>query len=75
VRPRRSGDDDLAGGQCVTTVQVLNANLVFAGPSGVIGRVKGTVPPATPKGTYILCFKDSSIYQSTNTGGATFTVG
>ena len=68
-------DDDFVGGQCVTTVRELNATAVFAGPSGIIGRVRGTVPPGTPAGTYILCFKDSSMHQSTNTGGATFTVG
>jgi hypothetical protein len=48
--------------------------VIYAGSSEVIGRVRGTVPPGTPKGYYILCFKDSSMYQSTNTGGATFTV-
>lgn len=67
-------DNDFIGGQCTTTVQELNPNAVSAGSSGVIGRATGTVPPSTPKGTYILCFKDSSMYQSTNTGGATFTV-
>ena len=66
-------DNDEFGGQCHTTVQELNPNVVYAGPSELIGRVTGTVAPTTPKGTYILCFKDSR-YQSTNTGGATFTV-
>ena len=67
-------DDDFADGQCVTTVQELNPTVVYAGPTELLGRVTGTVAPTTPKGTYILCFKDSSTYQSTNTGGATFTV-
>ena len=66
-------DNDFVGGQCQTTVRELNPNVVYAGPSGVIGRVRGTVPPDTPKGTYIVCFRDSA-FQSTNTGGATFTV-
>ena len=68
-------DDDFVGSQCVTTtVRELNPTAVYAGPSGLLGRVTGTVAPTTPRGTYILCFKDSSTYQSTNTGGATFTV-
>jgi hypothetical protein len=67
-------DNDSVGGQCVTTVQELNATVVSTGSSGVIGRVRGTVAPGTPRGTYILCFKDSSMFQSTNTGGATFRV-
>lgn len=53
---------------------LLNPNVVYAGPSGLIGRVTGAVPATTPKGTDIVCFKDSSTFESTNTGGATFTV-
>ena len=67
-------DNDSVGEQCVTTVQELNATVVATGSSGIIGRVRGTVAPSTPRGTYILCFKDSSMLQSTSTGGATFTV-
>ena len=50
-------DDDGIGGQCTTTVQELNPNVVYAGPSGLIGRVTGTVRATTPMGTYIVCFK------------------
>lgn len=67
-------DDDDVGGQCMTTVQELNPNPVYVGPSHLIGTVTGTVAATTPKGTYILCFKDSSTFESTFTGGATFTV-
>lgn len=66
-------DDDDVGGQCMTTVRELNSNAVYAGPSELIGTVTGTVPATTPKGTYILCFKDTT-FESTFTGGATFTV-
>ena len=59
---------------CMVTFDTLNANNVFAGPSGLIGTVTGTVHAGTVPGTYQLCFKDSSINNSTGTGGATFTV-
>lgn len=59
---------------CVTTVQVLNPIVVFAGPSGLIGTVTGTVQPGIGPGTYKLCFQDSSSGNSTGTGGTTFTV-
>lgn len=58
---------------CATIVQVLNPTVVFAGPSGLIGRVTGTVQGVAP-GTYKLCFEDSSTGNYTGTGGATFTV-
>lgn len=67
-------DDEGHRGRCATTVQEVNPTVVNAGASGVIGRVTGTVAASTPKGTYFLCFKDSSTNESTNTGGATFTV-
>lgn len=57
---------------CATVVQVLNPTIVFAGPTGIIGRVTGTVQ-ASP-GTYKLCFEDSSTGNLTGTGGTTFTV-
>lgn len=59
---------------CMVTFDTLNPNNVFAGPSGLIGTVTGTVHPGIAAGTYQLCFKDSSINNSTGTGGATFTV-
>jgi uncharacterized protein YkwD len=58
---------------CATTVQVLNPTIVLAGPTGVIGRVTGTVQAIAP-GTYKLCFEDSSTGNFTGTGGATFAV-
>ena len=66
-----TGPEDKA---CVTTVQVLNPTVVFAGPNGVIGRVSGTVQAGIAPGTYKLCFEDSSTGNYTGTGGATFTV-
>jgi uncharacterized protein YkwD len=59
---------------CATTVQVLNPTVVFAGSTGVIGRVGGTVQAGIAPGTYKLCFEDSSTGNFTGTGGATFTV-
>jgi uncharacterized protein YkwD len=59
---------------CATTVQVLNPTVVFAGPTGVIGRVSGTVQAGIAPGTYKLCFEDSSTGNYTGAGGATFTV-
>lgn len=59
---------------CVTTVQVINPTVVFAGSTGVIGRVSGTVQAGIAPGTYKLCFEDSSTGNYTGTGGATFTV-
>jgi uncharacterized protein YkwD len=58
---------------CATIVGVVNPTVVFAGPTGIIGRVSGTVPALAP-GTYKLCFEDSSTGNYTGTGGATFTV-
>ncbi|HET7719049.1 MAG TPA: CAP domain-containing protein, partial [Acidimicrobiales bacterium] len=59
---------------CVTTVQVINPTIVFAGSNGIIGRVSGTVQAGLAPGTYKLCFEDSSTGNYTGTGGATFTV-
>jgi uncharacterized protein YkwD len=66
-----TGSSDKA---CATTVQVLNPTIVFAGSTGVIGRVSGTVQAGIAPGTYKLCFEDSSTGNFTGTGGATFTV-
>jgi uncharacterized protein YkwD len=57
---------------CANTVQVLNPTIVFAGPTGLLGRVSGTVQ--APPGTYKLCFEDSSTGNYTGTGGASFIV-
>ena len=59
---------------CTTVVQVLNQTIVYAGPSGLIGRVSGTLQPGLEAGTYKLCFEDASAANVTGTGGATFTV-
>ena len=59
---------------CMVTFDVLNPAQVFAGPSGLIGTVQGTVKASTARGTYQLCFKDATPNNSTGTGGATFTV-
>ena len=62
------------GKACEAPAQWINPTIVFAGPSGLIGRVTGTVPLGTPAGTYKLCFEDSSTGNLTGTGGTTFTV-
>ena len=59
---------------CATVVQVLNPAIVFAGSTGLIGRVTGTVQAGIAPGTYRLCFEDSSTGNYTGTSGATFTV-
>ena len=59
---------------CEAPAQWINPTIVFAGPTGLIGRVTGTVPLDTLPGTYKLCFEDSSTGNVTGTGGATFTV-
>ena len=68
------GDPGHASHACMAAVDVLNPNVIFAGPSGLIGTTRGTVHAVTPAGPYQLCFKDSSANNSTGTGGATFTV-
>jgi hypothetical protein len=68
------GDPGHAAHACMVAVDFLNNATVFAGPTGLIGTVTGTVHAGTGVGTYQLCFKDSSTNNSTGTGGATFTV-
>lgn len=62
------------GKACEAIAQWVNPNIVYAGPSGLIGRVSGTVPLGTLPGTYKLCFEDTSTGNFTGTGGTTFTV-
>lgn len=50
---------------CLHRVALLNPTTVMAGPSGLIGRVRGTIPPGTPAGNYTVCFR--------HTGGVTAT--
>ena len=61
-----------SGGNCATTVAVLNAATVQAGPSGLIGRVRGTIPVGTPPGTYDICFRHAG--GTTATGVVGFVV-
>jgi hypothetical protein len=63
-----------SGKACEAIAQWINPNIVFAGPSGLIGRVTGIVPADTLPGTYKLCFEDASTGNITGTGGTTFTV-
>ena len=62
------------GKACEAIAQWINPTVLFAGSTGLIGRVTGTVPADTLPGTYKLCFEDSSTGNFTGTGGATFTV-
>lgn len=61
-----------SAGDCATTVAVLNTNLVRAGPSGLIGTVRGLIPLGTPPGTYSVCFRHDG--GTTATGVVTFVV-
>jgi hypothetical protein len=58
--------------RCSTQVAVLNAATVIPGPTGLVGTVRATILPATPAGTYWLCFRHSA--GATATGVVTFTV-
>lgn len=53
--------------------QIVNPTIVYAGPSGIIGGVTGSVTYNVP-GTYQLVFFDSSVNEATGTGGATITI-
>jgi hypothetical protein len=68
------GDPSHSSHACMATVDILNPNVVKAASNGFISTVTGTVHSTTAKGTYQLCFKDSSVNNSTGTGGATFAV-
>ncbi len=59
---------------CEAIAQWVNPTVVYAGPSGLIGKVTGTIPGGTLPGNYKLCFEDSSTGNLTGTGGTTFTV-
>ena len=63
----------LATAACVDVVGVLNDMTLYAGPSGLIGRVRGTIPPGTAPGSYVVCFRNLT-GPPTATGGLTFTV-
>jgi YVTN family beta-propeller protein len=57
--------------QCSGVVEVLNPATVVPGPSGLIGTVR-TWLPATPPGTYWLCFRHTA--GATTTRAVTFIV-
>ncbi|HEX7277225.1 MAG TPA: cellulase family glycosylhydrolase [Acidimicrobiales bacterium] len=58
---------------CVDVVAVLNDATMYAGPSGLIGKVRGTIPLGTAPGSYAVCFRNLT-GPRTATGGLTFTV-
>jgi glucose/arabinose dehydrogenase len=43
---------------CASVVAVLNETSVFAGPTGVLGRVTGNVPSGLSPGSYAVCFRN-----------------
>ena len=57
---------------CADLVSVLNPTTVTAGPTGLLGTVRGTIPAGTPAGTYWICFRHTA--GATATGVVTFTV-
>ena len=57
---------------CADLVAFVNPTTVSAGPNGLIGTVRGTIPAGTPAGTYWLCFRHTA--GATATGVVTFTV-
>ncbi len=63
----------LATAGCTNTVAALNQTTLYAGPSGLIGKVRGVIPLGTSPGSYVVCFRSLS-GPPTATGGLTFTV-
>ena len=63
----------LATAGCADVVAVLNGATLYAGVSGLIGRVRGTVPAGTAPGSYAVCFRNLT-GPPTATSGLTFTV-
>jgi hypothetical protein len=63
----------LATAGCNTVAGALNPATVYAGPSGLIGRVQGTIPSGLPPGAYTVCFRNAA-GPSTATAGAAFNV-
>lgn len=63
----------LATAGCRNVVAVLNGVTLYAGLSGLIGRVLGTIPLGTAPGVYDVCFRNLT-GPPTATGGLTFTV-
>jgi YVTN family beta-propeller protein len=57
---------------CFYRVAILNPTTVIAGPNGLIGRVRGTIPPDTPPGNYTICFRHAG--GTTATGVVNVTV-
>jgi YVTN family beta-propeller protein len=57
---------------CADLVAYLNPTTVVAGPNGLIGTVRGTIPAGTPAGTYWVCFRHTA--GATATGVVSFTV-
>ena len=57
---------------CADLVAYVNPTTVVAGPNGIIGTVRGTIPAGTPAGTYWVCFRHSA--GATATGVVSFTV-
>jgi hypothetical protein len=63
----------LATEGCSAVVAVLNEATLYAGPSGLIGTTRGTIPPLTLPGDYAVCFRNLE-GPPTATGGLRFTV-
>lgn len=57
---------------CLHRVAILNPTVVGSGSNGLIGRVRGTIPPGTPAGNYTICFRHTG--GTTATGVVSFTV-
>ena len=57
---------------CADLVAYLTPTTVVAGPNGLIGTVRGTIPPGTPAGMYWICFRHTA--GATATGVVSFTV-
>lgn len=58
---------------CSGAVAVANPTTVFAGPSGLLGRVIGAVPTGLAPGTYTVCFRNLT-GPATATGVVTLAV-
>jgi hypothetical protein len=63
----------LATAGCSNVVAVLNDATLYAGASGLIGKVRATIPAGTLPGSYVICFRNL-VAPLTATGNLSFTV-
>jgi hypothetical protein len=63
----------LATAGCSNVVAILSEATLYAGTSGLIGKVRATIPAVTLPGAYVICFRNLT-GPLTATAGVSFTV-